>query len=447
MGRLFHHFVNPETGKVSRHWLEAERSSHKVGGAQVESSAEREDALQRGKATASVIGTRAMGTRFNVLMTIQLPLQQKHPRPVSFGFAGGAGGAGGFGGFGSCASANSFSSPPSQPVAMFAAQSVSSNKKMYKTRRASTGKKSSALKLARPNCGEANAARVSVGTFHDHWTGLTVKDPDRHPSEHITITVVLYNTVTGGVPTEFDIISAIDDMENLYASCLTAGHRADTKFDFANSQLTQVQPPPIPGPVTGFTTFPGSAVSSLPTILLPVPAPPQWDLTSVQCFSVEGREPARITTAIKNLPMNEDGFRYLHDSVGLVWLQQTVHGTSLVEALQAFHLSNELHTKLHGAPNSAALYNISCCFALMARDNPALLNQARIQGTTSAFGDSFDNLRNQALELSLFWLRLAIAGGYCNFAHLQSDPDLGILLANRQNELQKILNIAKLIGN
>merc|ERR1711865_1174612 len=46
-------------------------------GAQKETVEEREDAVKRGKATASVIGTKAMGTRFNVLMTIQVPLQQK----------------------------------------------------------------------------------------------------------------------------------------------------------------------------------------------------------------------------------------------------------------------------------------------------------------------------------------------------------------------------------
>ena len=58
------------------------RSRHKVGGAQSESKEERDDALKRGKATASVIGVRAMGTRFNVLMTVQVPLKQK-PRPVA----------------------------------------------------------------------------------------------------------------------------------------------------------------------------------------------------------------------------------------------------------------------------------------------------------------------------------------------------------------------------
>jgi len=49
-----------------RYWLEAERSDHKVGGAQMESTEERQDALSRGKAVSSVIGTRAMGARFNV---------------------------------------------------------------------------------------------------------------------------------------------------------------------------------------------------------------------------------------------------------------------------------------------------------------------------------------------------------------------------------------------
>ena len=56
--------------------VEAERSKHKVGGEQKESKEEREDAIIRGKATSSVIGIKA-ATRFNVLMTIQIPLAQK----------------------------------------------------------------------------------------------------------------------------------------------------------------------------------------------------------------------------------------------------------------------------------------------------------------------------------------------------------------------------------
>lgn len=74
--KLYHH-VKEEHGRVNRYWLEAESSCHKVGGSQVETKEEKEDALERGKATSTVIGTKAIGTRFNVLMTIQVPLKQK----------------------------------------------------------------------------------------------------------------------------------------------------------------------------------------------------------------------------------------------------------------------------------------------------------------------------------------------------------------------------------
>ena len=74
--RLFHHAVEP-SGQVCRYWFEAERSDKQVGGAQQETREEALAAAKRGKATAAVIGTRSMGTRFNVLMCIQVPLKQK----------------------------------------------------------------------------------------------------------------------------------------------------------------------------------------------------------------------------------------------------------------------------------------------------------------------------------------------------------------------------------
>merc|ERR1711904_270899 len=87
--RLFHHAVD-EKGTIHRYWLEAERSRHKVGGPQVETDEERANAAARGKATASVIGVRAMGTRFNVLMNIQVTLAQakppQRPSPGVLGF-------------------------------------------------------------------------------------------------------------------------------------------------------------------------------------------------------------------------------------------------------------------------------------------------------------------------------------------------------------------------
>merc|ERR1712216_894543 len=73
---IYHHQVDND-GKISRHWLEAEKSRHAVGQQQVESEHERQDALKRGKATSCVIGPKCVGTRFNALLTAQIPLQQR----------------------------------------------------------------------------------------------------------------------------------------------------------------------------------------------------------------------------------------------------------------------------------------------------------------------------------------------------------------------------------
>ena len=77
----------------------------------------------------------------------------------------------------------------------------------------------------------------------DVWRGLDVTDPNltnppslqpspSHPSEHVTITVVIYNTCAGGVPTAADVCAAVDDMEGLYASCMAQGKLSSTTFNF-----------------------------------------------------------------------------------------------------------------------------------------------------------------------------------------------------------------------
>merc|ERR1719461_202475 len=71
--------------------------------------------------------------------------------------------------------------------------------------------------------GSANAARVSRGTEEDVWLGLSAKDPKRNPHEPLTITVVIYNTVADGVPSEADVVAAVDDLEQLYAACNADG--------------------------------------------------------------------------------------------------------------------------------------------------------------------------------------------------------------------------------
>jgi len=86
--------------------------------------------------------------------------------------------------------------------------------------------------------GAANAARVSRGSLHDTWPGLTQRVPKRDAHQHVTVTVVIYNTVAGGVPGVDDVKAAIDDMESLYRACGWKGHLADGAADFMKSELT-----------------------------------------------------------------------------------------------------------------------------------------------------------------------------------------------------------------
>mmetsp|Transcript_4785 Transcript_4785/g.8665 ORF Transcript_4785/g.8665 Transcript_4785/m.8665 type:complete len:451 (-) Transcript_4785:109-1461(-) len=219
--RLLHHAVD-DGGEIHRYWLEAERSDHKVGGQQKETNEERADALARGKATASVIGTKAMGTRFNVLMTVQVPLQQKKKPQERVVFAKGKGKGKGMGegnegdeydGYG-----ESEDFAYAAPAALLTRSLSAAGSAMRK--------------------GSANAARVSRGSEFDVWPGLSVKTPERNASENVTVTVVIYNTVADGTPTQEDVLAAIDDLENLYAQCGASGQLADSTFDFTKEELT-----------------------------------------------------------------------------------------------------------------------------------------------------------------------------------------------------------------
>merc|ERR1712224_1090451 len=78
----------------------------------------------------------------------------------------------------------------------------------------------------------------SRGTEVDTWHGLSVKAPERNRSEHVTVTVVIYNTVAGGVPSAEDVKAAVDDMEALYASCGWTGQLASAGASFVKKELT-----------------------------------------------------------------------------------------------------------------------------------------------------------------------------------------------------------------
>ncbi len=71
--RILHHATDA-AGQAHAYWLQGERTQYAVGGAQQESNKAAVQAAAAGKANACVIGTRAMGTRLNAVLMVQVPL-------------------------------------------------------------------------------------------------------------------------------------------------------------------------------------------------------------------------------------------------------------------------------------------------------------------------------------------------------------------------------------
>eukprot|EP00658_Telonema_sp_P-2_P041899 TRINITY_DN3001_c0_g1_i15.p2 TRINITY_DN3001_c0_g1~~TRINITY_DN3001_c0_g1_i15.p2 ORF type:complete len:293 (+),score=100.13 TRINITY_DN3001_c0_g1_i15:648-1526(+) len=226
--RVYLHAVDGDNA-VHRYWMEAERSKHKVGGEQKETEEEAKEAAARGKATSIHIGTRAMGTRFNVQMLIQVPLQQK-PRPIptrSSGAFGGRGRGGGYGvslsGFNKCKKSSAVAECEDDESdeddacdsLMFVGNTNNNNNNCAAKKRC----RNVGLESKRKVIGTSNAARVSRGSEFDKWKGVSNKEPARDPSQHATITVTLYYTVAGGIPSEADIEMCVKDLDELYKAC------------------------------------------------------------------------------------------------------------------------------------------------------------------------------------------------------------------------------------
>ena len=182
---------------------------------------------------SSVI-TVTRGQRFNALMTIQVPLSQALPREPS--------------------------DPSLSDWSMvFSMDKCEMDEDFYTEQDTFRG-----VDFAEP-VGHSSAARVSRGSEFDVWPGLCVQSPVRHPSEHVTVTVVMYNVITGGVPSVQDVLAAIDDLEELYQACVVEGRLSESAMDFMKAPLTQnicpqineklqFQPPSIP--VQNYDVFP-----------------------------------------------------------------------------------------------------------------------------------------------------------------------------------------------
>lgn len=153
-------------------------------------------AQARGKATSSVIGIRAMGQRFNVLMTIQVPLQQARRKKVKCMDEASGPKMAGIGKY--LMNLGGATWGLEQKCLMSNSMELDDMEDDDRCRE-SLSLRSKGMK---PRCGRgkglgkgvSSAARVSRGTEHDVWSGLAVKAPKRNAAEHVTVTVVIYNT-------------------------------------------------------------------------------------------------------------------------------------------------------------------------------------------------------------------------------------------------------------
>lgn len=297
--------------------------------------------------------------------------------------------------------------------------------------------------------GRANAARVSYGSEHDTWSGLrgAARRPARHPTEHITITVVLYNVVAGGVPSEGDVAAAVDDLEALYAAC-KAGARVHVPY--ANAPMTPHVPKSVPISPTPTVTN--------PFMPKPMPAPP--DVTNGSSFPEPLPPPLPAgavpiapfadvlspKAAFSSLPLTYASFLYVHELARALLAKPAATRGELSEAFALFRFANEIHTQCTIAPSPTALYNLACCASRMA----SLMQQAPLAAPFAPLEPPIGVLgrqtAEQCLDAGVAWLRAAAAAGYAEHQHMQIDGDLVALRTQRAPKFHTALQLAQAVA-
>jgi hypothetical protein len=199
-------------GKTRASWLKTATSEFAVGAQQTETAETIAKATAAGHAVAMKIGIEALGDACNTVVLVQVPLKQ-HPRPVRDrdGYEGAkcssvGASAGSFGGY------KGVQLEEIDDPYAFAAPV----KGLRCLRRAAQE-------------GPCKAARVSMGATHtDDWRPIKHSNWERHPGQHITVTITRYWTVPKGcVPSKADALAAVQEIKALYGKLANTGRLAD----------------------------------------------------------------------------------------------------------------------------------------------------------------------------------------------------------------------------
>lgn len=461
--RLYHHSVHPSSSPpvghfaacqsrrptIHRHWLEAEATRHAVGGPQQESMAEKLDALQRGKATACVIGPRALGQRFNVLMTIQVPLEQQQQQerasffaspstetewsqpsclfggrgaafscqPMAFGTRGrgGRGGGGRGGGLGGSRGGGRGGGRGGRGGRGGGRGGRPASAECRKRRFGSAPSPFAPSDAT----GISKAARVSRGGLFDTtWTGLAAEMPlKRHSTQRITITVVLYNVVAGGVPAEADVVAAIDDLERLYAACRATNRSNTTLFNDKGTAECSSNNAFVANPQPFVFPTPGQAVVGASDFPTPKAPQPSFGQT---VFSPLKDVPYAVLSQTQGLPVSEEGINYCCTMGNSVLNNPTSNAWDLYQSLCYFRLGNDTSVQLRGVQDPTNLYNMACVCSRLSLLAPAVGFGNNLKLPPWCLHGTPDQLRQAAMS----WLVAAVGAGWSGYQHMQSDPDL-----------------------
>ena len=407
----------------------------------METTAEKSQALQRGKATSSVIGPRALGERFNILMTIQVPLQQGSPAsfiqqswnpPV-----------------GPTMLSTTLRGPPGhQPPAWFSGTKAPTTSTQYPFSGTSlfgtncaavspanqygdgfhASMSSTALQAkygVSPICydqhiktsnnstsvGISKVARVSRGSIHDTWSGLRAESYVRDHNQHITVTIVLYHIVEGGVPSETDVIAAIDDLEQLYVACRAQTRSSTGIFNDNFKTLAPVIPTPTPTPQPVVTST-----------IFPQPKSPTVTVGQQLYGSPADDVSLHIRNKAAALPLSSESVNHLCVLGNQLLENPKSNLLQLYEDFGYFSLGNDMQVKLDGVQHAALLYNMACCCSRMSLLKPSL--SPMFSTTTSSTTPKWCQDTNAVRGKAMSWLVAAVGAGWTDYKHMNADPDL-----------------------
>jgi hypothetical protein len=199
--------------------------------------------MKRGKASSARIGIEQMGQCFNTLLTVQIPLKQKERRhrmdgAPKMGRVDMDDGMDGMDGMDddfevikgpSALKSKSFEGP------IFSFEETIKGSQMQTFATSSSPLQATSFFSGRSGrsgrhggTGVSSAARVSKGSVADEPASkVDVTTLKRSETEHITITVIMYHVVKGGLPTKEDVIAAVAQLDQLYSSCKWSGTLRD----------------------------------------------------------------------------------------------------------------------------------------------------------------------------------------------------------------------------